>query len=200
MVVENSPHIHEDHGPQTEDRVEHQLQDSSSFLSWVRRLGSSNAPQRQVFGGVAIPQRHVAQNLQRLTVMMGTGHKLVLVEPLLETNTGNSLENRQTRLFHLGQLPNDRTIPSTVSQLGPDRNNHTARPVRLSSQAESEDRETPSSHLVRYHIEKDGTDELTLPPGLAPSVPDSTASGETPEESCREESRGAVSVPPNTLR
>lgn len=62
-VVAYSPDIHEHHGPQTQNWMDHQLQDTRAPVVMVTGLCGTNALQHQVFGGVAVPQRHVAQNL-----------------------------------------------------------------------------------------------------------------------------------------
>lgn len=64
MVVVYSPDIHEHHGPQPEDWVDHQLHDARPLLGRVGGLGDGDTLQRQVVGGVAVPLSHVAQNLQ----------------------------------------------------------------------------------------------------------------------------------------
>lgn len=76
-LVGYSPHIHEHHSPQTEDRMDHQLQDTRASLALVTGFGSADSLQHQVAGGVAVPQRHVAQNLQSEHSRTTTVHLLI---------------------------------------------------------------------------------------------------------------------------
>lgn len=64
MVVVYSPDVHEHHGPQPKDRVDHQLHNARPLLGRVGGLGDGDTLQRQVVGRVAVPLSHVAQNLQ----------------------------------------------------------------------------------------------------------------------------------------
>lgn len=60
----DSPHIHQHHGSDPEDRVEHQLQKSRSSPRRTRRFSGGDPLQHQVVDSVSVPQGHVTQNLR----------------------------------------------------------------------------------------------------------------------------------------